>query len=145
MSQLNRAQQTFLFQYLSLILIVLSLLIVASSRFKVTTPKVEPQTLVPTPDQRVLVSELNLPNVFSEDKESINSESLEPLRELILNHNIDVHFVISTRSGLAAKVSRLSHVLREQSFWKDSFTVSGKINLDSAQTELKAHFEWNQL
>lgn len=149
MSKINCVQKAFLSQYVALILIILSFMIgTSAARHEVKKPA--QQAVLSAENHKVfgapnyLNTKLRLENVFENNSDSINSENLESLKELLLNHNLDVHLTISANNRIAAKVVRLTNTLNEQGFWKNSFSVTGHSDPNVTTTKLTASFEWNK-
>lgn len=147
MSKLKLAQQSFLIQYLSLILIVLSILIAALRAHKPATKEIDakyPAEIMASYHPNFLKSEVRLENVFTTDETSINSESFNSIWQLLANHNINLQLQIVSPNNVASKVLRLSRILRENGFWKDSFTVRGSLDPSLSSTIVTARFEWSK-
>lgn len=141
------SQQSVLYQYLSLMLIILSFLVGAansqidaepqSARQKNAIPK-EMEDLRAALNPELLKSEIPLPNFFSSDGDSIDSSAVAALHEILENHNLDVQFEIISAESAGSKCVRLARVLRELGFWKDSFTVVGTSDPSVVGTQVSA-------
>lgn len=147
MSTQKRAKQSFLIQYLSLILIILSILVTAvrpNPAEKKLPEQPVTEDVMASLDPNFLSSEILLDNVFSDNGLSINAESFDSIWELLANHNIDLQLEVVAKDQVGTKVFRLSRLLREKGFWKDSFSVSGKASLTDSKPVVTARFKWSK-
>lgn len=139
MTNFSAAQKSFLVQYLSIILIILSILVGAVNKNNTPKKTTNNYRYVQLSPDNLLKSELYFENIFDEESGEINSQELVPLKEMLESHNLDLKLIISSRNKVETRVSKLAKVLREQGFWKDSFSVFGQNdpNIDSTKVVVK--------
>ena len=145
MLKFSPIQKSYLTQYISLMLIILSCLIGSSISKQPAKVNLKQEESAIAVSNRSLKSEISFDNIFISGTNSINISELEPLKQLLENHNLDLVLSVSAKNGIGTKVAQLAKVLRENGFWRNSFTVSGHLEPNIETTKVTAHFEWSQL